>query len=75
MSITATVQNDTIRLPKGTHFPDGTQVVIEPIKPIAGSKVHALGQQLAKFAGIADDLPSDLARNLDHYLHGHPRQP
>ena len=75
MSITATVQNDNIRLPEGTHFPDGTIVVIEPVKPIAGSKVHDLGRQLARFAGIADDLPSDLARNLDHYLHGHPKQP
>ncbi len=75
MSITATVHNDTIRLPEGTHFPDGTQVVIEPVHVIAGSKVHALGHQLARFAGIADDLPSDLSRNLDHYLHGHPKQP
>jgi len=73
MSITAIVQNDTIRLPEGTHFPDGTQVLIEPVKTITGSKVHALGEQLARFAGIADDLPSDLARNLDHYLHGHPK--
>ena len=30
MSITPTVQNDTIRLPKGTHFPDGTQLLEAP---------------------------------------------
>lgn len=29
---------------------------------------------LLEFAGIADDLPSDLARNHDHYIHGHPKR-
>ena len=75
MSVTATVQNDSIRLPKGTHFPDGTQVLIEPVKPLVEIQGPALGHDLARFIGIADDLPSDLARNLDHYLHGHPKQP
>ncbi len=74
MSVTATVHNDTIRLPQGTHFPDGTRVVIEPFTTLADSFGLGLGQQLAKFVGIADDLPSDLARNFDHYLHGHPKQ-
>lgn len=26
---------------------------------------------LLEFTGIADDLPSELARNHDHYTHGH----
>jgi hypothetical protein len=26
---------------------------------------------VAEYAGIADDLPSNLASNFDHYLHGH----
>lgn len=30
MSITATVENDTIKLPPGVHLPDGTEVTIEP---------------------------------------------
>ncbi len=34
----------------------------------------SLSRCLLKFAGIADDLPSDLARNLDHYVHGHPKR-
>ena len=33
MSITATVENDMIRLPADVHLPDGTQVRLEPIDP------------------------------------------
>jgi hypothetical protein len=33
-----------------------------------------LGKQLLQFAGIAEDLPSDIARNHDHYLHGLPKK-
>jgi len=32
MSITATVENDTIKLPEGIHLPDGTQVTVEPVE-------------------------------------------
>jgi len=74
MSITATVEKDTIRLPEGLHIPDGTQVVIETIERSALSEDDSLSRCLLKFAGIADDLPSDLAANLDHYLHGHPKR-
>ena len=33
MSITATVENDMIRLPADVHLPDGTRVRLEPIAP------------------------------------------
>jgi hypothetical protein len=33
MSITATVENDTIKLPANIHLPDGTRVRLEPIDP------------------------------------------
>jgi len=74
MSITATVENDTIHLPEGFHIPDGTQVVIETIERAGAPKDDSLARCLLTFAGVADDLPSDLASNLDHYVHGHPRQ-
>ncbi len=74
MSITATVENDTIRLPQGLHIPDGTQVLIETIEHSGEARVDSLARCLSAFAGIADDLPSDLAGNLDHYVHGHPKR-
>ena len=33
MSITATVENDMIKLPADVHLPNGTQVRLEPIAP------------------------------------------
>jgi hypothetical protein len=33
-----------------------------------------LGHRLMKFAGVLKGLPSDLARNHDHYLYGTPRK-
>jgi hypothetical protein len=66
MSFTAVVENDTIKLPSGIHLPDGTQVTVEPRTTVA--------DRLAAFIGVADDLPPDLARNHDHYLHGAPKR-
>ncbi len=75
MNFTATVVKDTIRLPAGVHFPDGTRVMVQSVDAPDESRKDSLGRSLVKFVGIADDLPSDLARNLDHYLHGQPKQP
>jgi len=74
MTVTATVRNDTIRLPKGMHFPDGTQVIIERVTLPKESGNLPIGQRLADFIGIAGDLPEDLARNIDHYVHGQPKR-
>lgn len=71
MSITAIVENDIIKLPDGVHLPDGTKVHIEPELPVRRS----IADRYAKLAGIANDVPTDLARNLDHYIHGHARKP
>ena len=38
MSITAIVENDTIKLPDGVHWPDGTRVHIEPELPVRNAK-------------------------------------
>jgi len=32
------------------------------------------GQRLKRFAGAVRGLPSDMARNHDHYLHGLPKK-
>lgn len=69
MSITAVVEKNTIKLPAGSHLPDGTQVRVEPIVPGGRN----LAERYAGLIGIADDLPRDLAENLDHYVHGQPK--
>ena len=69
MSITATVEQGMIVLPANVNWPSGTVVRIEPV----GDQAPTLWETLKDFDGIANDLPADLAANLDHYVHGHAR--
>ncbi len=74
MSITAVVENGSVKLPM--VVPDGTRVEITFPK-MAGQPATNRGtiaQRYAKYVGIADALPSDFAVNHDHYLHGAPKQ-
>ena len=66
MSITATVENDIIKLPPGVHLPDGTRVRVEPEEP-AGE--GALGW-MKEFAGSIDSLPPDAAARHTELSHG-----
>jgi hypothetical protein len=36
---------------------------------------RTLAERYAKFVGLADDLPPDMAKSHDHYLHGAPKRP
>jgi hypothetical protein len=70
VSITAVVQNDTIKLPEGVHLRDGTPVRIEPIEDAPNVSFAA---RYAEFIGGVKDAPTDLAHNHDHYLYGAPK--
>ncbi len=70
MSITAIVEAGAVRLPPGTPWPNGTVVRIEPVE----EQVPTLWEAMKEFDGIATDLPADLSANIDHYVHGHPRE-
>jgi len=45
---------------------DGTVVAVEPVE--APVEPRNLGQRLKLFSGSAKGLPTDMARNHDHYL-------
>jgi hypothetical protein len=68
MSITATVINDTIKLPEGTHLEDGTLVEVMP------KKASAFLERFKDIIGTAGSGIGDLAENHDHYLHGAPKK-
>jgi hypothetical protein len=53
-------------------LPEGTKVTVEPVE--ADQNLEDLSRRLLALAGTAHDLPEDLAKNLDHYLHGHPKR-
>jgi hypothetical protein len=76
MSITATVENDTIKLPPGVHLPGGTTVIVEPQeKPRAVETPRKpLAERYAKYIGCVDSGLGDLADNHDHYLYGTPKR-
>jgi hypothetical protein len=72
MSITATVENDTIKLP--IHIPDGTKVEITLLEDAqaAESQAATFAERYAEFVGIWKDGPEDLATNHDQYASGAP---
>jgi hypothetical protein len=69
MSITATVENGTIKLPPGVHLPDGTKVRVETEKPGDDAPLAWMHE----FAGSVS-APSDLAAEHDHYARGTPKR-
>jgi hypothetical protein len=72
------IKNGVVVLERRVKLAEGTAVRVEPLtKAINGKKAgqaKTLGQRLLKFAGSAKGLPSDMARNHDHYIHGAPRR-
>jgi hypothetical protein len=70
MSFQGTVQNGVVVFDVQQQLADGTRV--EVIVQLA--KTPTLRERLAKLAGTVDDLPADMARNHDHYIHGAPKK-
>jgi hypothetical protein len=72
MNLEGTVANGVVVLDPGVKLPDGTRVelVIKEQAP----RETSLGQRLLKLSGIAKGLPSDLAEQHDHYIHGTPKR-
>jgi hypothetical protein len=71
MTVEGTFQNGTIVLDSGVQVPDGTRVTV--IVPEEFPQEPTL-LGLLDLAGTVNDLPSDMALNHDHYLHGHPKK-
>jgi hypothetical protein len=72
------VKGGVIVLEEGAALEEGAEVRVRPVsEPVAAQNAgngQTLGQWLMKFAGKAQGLPSDAARNHDHYLYGAPKR-
>ena len=68
MSYEGRVENGVVVFDGEQPLPDGARVLVEPARP---AKPRTLAERLQSVIGIAKGLPSDLAENHDHYLHGH----
>jgi len=73
------VENGRIILDDSVALPDGLKVEVmvrHPQPPPADSNEEAstLYERLKPAIGTAKGLPADAARNVDHYLYGHPKR-
>jgi hypothetical protein len=70
------VQGGVVVLEPGAVLAEGTPVRVTAEQPTAEPSKHGVtvGQRLMRYAGALKGLPSDLARNHDHYIHGTPRK-
>ncbi len=70
--ITAKYEEGRVVLPPDmdVDWPSGITVRVIP----EDEEIPTLYEMLKQYDGIATDLPPDLAANIDHYVHGHPKK-
>jgi hypothetical protein len=75
MVLRGTVRDGVIIPESGTQLANGTEVQIEVMPPRnpTTAEIPTLYDRVKDFIGIADRLPSDMAENHDHYVHGRPK--
>ncbi len=66
-----TVRNGVVVLDTGSTLPEGARVEVVLHRENAPPGV---GKRLLKHAGTVSDLPSDMADQHDHYIHGTPKR-
>ena len=71
MTCTVKVKDGAVQLPAGVELPDGAEVRL--IIPDSAPP-PSFAERYAAYIGVAEDLPPDLAANLDHYVHGHRKK-
>jgi hypothetical protein len=70
MEIQGSIHNGQIIVAHPELLPEGAAVTVIVRQPSAESSLA----NLLELAGTVDELPADMARNHDHYVHGHPKQ-
>jgi hypothetical protein len=79
MVVQGTVHNGVAVPATGQTLPEGADVTIivnapHDAEPGSGADGDTIGKRLMKFAGTATSLPSDMAEQHDHYIHGTPKR-
>ena len=71
MSFQGHVENGVVVFDEPTSLPEGATVRVE----LVASQVRkTLAERYKNIIGTVHDLPPDMAKNHDHYLHGAPKQ-
>jgi len=78
MTYRGRVKDGVVILDPPADLPEGAEVEVrlieEPRTATQGQESPTLYEQLKDVIGIAKGLPTDLAENHDHYLHGRPKK-
>jgi hypothetical protein len=79
MTVNGHVENGQIVLDEAVPLVEGMKVRVEVVEPAAEQSRKeedqpTLYERHKSFIGTINDLPSDFARNHDHYLHGQPKK-
>ncbi|MFL5244517.1 MAG: hypothetical protein ACJ8FY_20650 [Gemmataceae bacterium] len=69
MSFEGHIENGVVVFNEPISLPNGTPVRVEVTLP-----GKTLAERFKNVIGAGVDLPEDMAKNHDHYLHGTPRQ-
>ena len=65
------VKGGVVVLDPEVQLPEGTEVSVEPLGLMPR---RTLAEKLGDLIGSVPDLPSDMASQHDHYLHGAPKR-
>jgi hypothetical protein len=86
MTYIGKVKDGVVVLSKSAELPEGTVVRVLPVKRVVksrrrkptksrkGRKTESLSEMFLSLAGTVKGLPSDMAKNHDHYLYGLPKK-
>jgi hypothetical protein len=55
-------------------LPEGARIRMEVVQKGENSQGRTLAERYASIIGIAEGLPTDMAQEHDHYIHGTPRR-
>lgn len=74
MTYRGTIKNGVVQLEPGANLPDGTPVEVRPLQELPATNNN--DKPLLRYAQLArhTSLPSDLAAQHDHYIHGTPKR-
>jgi len=74
MTFIGQMRDGVVVFPGPVAIPDGAEVSVEVVQKQTPSSKTTLRERLLRLAGTVDDLPTDMAKNHDHYLHGAPKK-
>ena len=68
MGYVGKIKNGVVVLPPGLELKEGTEVELTPV--ISEKEAVEFTEALLRIAKRTKNLPADLAKNHDYYLHG-----